>query len=60
MPHKAKTHAEARLSCCAGCGIRRVKLVVKPAVENLIIKYAQPEYDMAYVGGAGMSCIVAS
>ena len=46
MPHKAKTHTEARLSCCAGCGIGRVKLVVKPAIEILIKKYAHPEYDM--------------
>ena len=54
MPHKAMTHAEARLSCCAGCGIGRVKLVVKPAIEILIksmLTLKVESYPLGICGG---------
>ena len=45
MPNHAKTHAEARLTCCSACGAGKVKAKLKPSEEVLIRKYAHPEYE---------------
>ena len=48
MP-KAKTHAECRSDCCAGCGRGRRGRVkyqnVTTALEKLLVRYAHPAYD---------------
>ena len=47
MPHKALTHKEARLACCAACGGKsRSMKPITPPTEDLLKTFAHPEYNM--------------
>ena len=48
MPMFARTHLDARRTCCAGCGQggkSGAKHLVTPTLEILLKKFAHPTYD---------------
>ena len=58
MP-RARSHAENRRHCCAGCGRGGAKLEVTAVIETLIRKYAHADYDKtvnSYPSGICSTC----